>query len=229
MTGCESKASDGARTQPTIAGKLTRNEWQIRGGFSCSFQLGALSLQPNNGKVSDEQMQVSKNPGEGTSYVGQYGMLGYTWVIFEKFSVLFPRDGYLFSTKFLYFFCKVGIYFEEKFCICWTRWNPFTRNFLYFIPQSSCILHIKFLYISTWWVSFQEIYCSGWYCTSGWNQLKRSCQLSQTLLIDLNNHLLRTGLFTDLSWLKQLAIALLYISVDIWVLHPKNSILLKDM
>ena len=90
-----------------------------------------------------------KRPGEGTSYVGQYGMLGYTWVIFEKFSVLFPRDGYLFSTKFLYFFCKVGIYFEEKFCICRTRWNPFTRNFLYFIPQSCCILHIKFLYIST--------------------------------------------------------------------------------
>ena len=57
-------------------------------------------------------------PGEGTSYVGQYGMLGYTRVIFEKFSVLIPRDGYLFSTKFLYFFCKVGIYFEEKFCIC---------------------------------------------------------------------------------------------------------------
>ena len=90
-----------------------------------------------------------ENPGEGTSYVGQYGMLGYTWVIFEKFSVLFPRDGYLFSTKFLYFFCKVGIYFEEKFCICQTRWNPFTRDFLYFIPQSCCILHIKFLYIST--------------------------------------------------------------------------------
>ena len=86
-------------------------------------------------------------PGEGTSYVGQYGMLGYTWVIFEKFFVLFPRYGYLFSTKFLYFFCQVGIYFEEKFCICRTRWNPFTRNFLYFIPQSFCILHIKFLFI----------------------------------------------------------------------------------
>ena len=53
--------------------------------------------------------------------VGQYGMLGYTWVIFEKLSVLFQRDGYLFSTKFLYFFCKVGIYFAEKFCICRTR------------------------------------------------------------------------------------------------------------
>ena len=92
---------------------------------------------------------TSRPRGGGTSYVGQYGMLGYTWVIFEKFSVLFPRDGYLFSTKFLYFFCKVGIYFEEKFCICRTRWNLFTRNFLYFIPQSCCILHTKFLYIST--------------------------------------------------------------------------------
>ena len=80
------------------------------------------------------------NPrGGGTSYVGQYGMLGYTWVIFEKFSVLFPRDGYLFSTKFLYFFCKVDVYFEEKFCICRTRWNPFTRIFSVF--YSTKLLH----------------------------------------------------------------------------------------
>ena len=98
--------------------------------------------------------------------------------------------GTFFQQNFCIFFCKVGIYFEENFCICQTRWNPFARNFLYFIPQSCCILHIKFLYISTRWVSFQEIYCSGWYC-SGWNQLKRSCKLSQTLLIDLNNHLSR--------------------------------------
>ena len=100
--------------------------------------------------------------GEGTSYVGQYGMLGYTWVIFEKFSVLFREMGTFFQQNFCIFFCKVGIYFEENFCICQTRWNPFTRNFLYFIPQSCCILHIKFLYISTGWESFQEIYCSGW-------------------------------------------------------------------
>ena len=167
---------------------MTREAWRQRVGScvteSMVYQSQILTIVPRGG-------------GGGTSYVGQYGMLGYTWVIFEIFSVLFPRDGYLFSTKFLYFFWKVGIFFEEKFCICRTRWNPFTRNFLYFIPQSCCILHIKFLYISTWWVSFQEIYCSGWYC-SGWNQLKMSCQLSQTLLIDLNNHLLRTGLFTDL-------------------------------
>ena len=51
------------------------------------------------------------SPGGGTSYVGQYGMLGYTWVIFEKFSVLFRRDGYLFSTKFLYFFLQGGYLF----------------------------------------------------------------------------------------------------------------------
>ena len=86
-------------------------------------------------------------PGEGTSYVGQYGMLGYTWVIFEKFSVLFPRDGYFFSTKFLYFFCKVGVHFEENFCICQFRCNPFARNFLYFISQRCCILHITYFCI----------------------------------------------------------------------------------
>ena len=71
---------------------------------------------------------------------------------FEKFSVLFPRDGYLFSTKFLYFPVQVGIYFEENFCICQARWNPFSRNFLYIIPQSCCNLHIKLLYISARWV-----------------------------------------------------------------------------
>ena len=91
---------------------------------------------------------------------------------FWEISVLFPRDGYLSSTKFLYFFRKVGIHFEENFCVCRARWNPFPRNLLYFIPQSWCKnnqhLHIKFLYISARWVSFQEIYCSGW------NQLKTS-------------------------------------------------------
>ena len=54
---------------------------------------------------------ASMEPGGGASYVGQYGMLGYTWVIFEKFSVLFPRYGYLFSTKFLYFFLQGGYLF----------------------------------------------------------------------------------------------------------------------
>ena len=42
--------------------------------------------------------------------------------------VLFLRDGGLFSTKFLYFFRKVGIYFEENFCVCRTRWNPFAKK-----------------------------------------------------------------------------------------------------
>ena len=110
-------------------------------------------------------------PGGGrTPYVGRYVMLGYTWVVSEKFSEFFPRDGYRFSTKFLYFSFKVGIYFEEIFCICQARWNPLARKFLHFIPQSWCNLHIKFLYISARWVSCQEIYCSGW------NQVKRSAR-----------------------------------------------------
>ena len=130
----------------------------------------------------------------GTSYVGQYGMLGYTWVIFEKFSVLFPRDGFLFLTKFLYFFLQGGYLFWRKFLYLSNKMEPICKKFSVF--HSTKLLHfthkILFLYISTRWVSFQEIYCSGW------NQLKRSCRLSQTLLIDLNNHLSRTGLFTDL-------------------------------
>ena len=44
-------------------------------------------------------------------------MLGYTWVVFEKFSVFFSRDGYLFSTKFLYFSHEMGTFFQETFCI----------------------------------------------------------------------------------------------------------------
>ena len=85
-------------------------------------------------------------------------MLDHTWVVLGIFFLLFPQDGFLFSTKFLYFFCKVGIiYFEEKFCICQARLNPFATNFLYFIPQSWWNLHLKFLYISSRWVSFQEI------------------------------------------------------------------------
>ena len=111
-------------------------------GLETSLQ--ARGIYENNVTL---QAVLDNHPGKGTSYVGQYGMLGYTWVIFEKFSVLFPRDGYNFSTKFLYFFCKVGIYFEENFCICQTRWNPFARNFLYFISQSCYILHITYFCI----------------------------------------------------------------------------------
>ena len=116
--------------------------------------------------------------GEGHSlcWVVRYARLymGCFWEI--SVGLLFPQHGYLFSTKFLYFFRKVGIYFEENFCVCRARWNPFARNFLYFIPQSWCNLHIKFLYISARWVSFQEIYCSGWnqLKTSGANYLKLS-------------------------------------------------------
>ena len=56
-------------------------------------------------------------------------MLGYTWVVFEKFSVFFSRDGYLFSTKFLYFSHEMGTFFQETFCIFCARWVPFCRNF----------------------------------------------------------------------------------------------------
>ena len=92
----------------------------------------------NTGCVITVTIGLNKPPGEGggrgggTSYVGQYGMLGYTWVIFEKFSVLFPRDGYLFSTKFLYFFCKVGIYFKEKILYLSNKMEPIYTKFSVF-------------------------------------------------------------------------------------------------
>ena len=100
---------------------------------------------------------MHQHPGKGTPYVGQYVMLGHTWVVFEIFLYFFCEMGTFFQQNFCIFFCKVGIYFEENFCICQARLNPFATNFLYFIPQSWWNLHLKFLYISSRWVSFQEI------------------------------------------------------------------------
>ena len=56
-------------------------------------------------------------------------MLGYTWVVFEKFSVLFSRDGYLSSAKFLYFSHEMGTLFQETFCIFCARWVLFVGIF----------------------------------------------------------------------------------------------------
>ena len=49
--------------------------------------------------------------GARTSYVGRYVMLGYTWVVFEKFSVPFPRDGDLFFNKISVLFLQGGYLF----------------------------------------------------------------------------------------------------------------------
>ena len=85
-------------------------------------------------------------------------MLGYTWVVFEKFSVFFSRDGYLFSTKFLYFSHEMGTFFQETFCIFCARWVPFCRNFLVYIPKGGCHLRRIFLYFPARWVSFKRIF-----------------------------------------------------------------------
>ena len=125
---------------------LQNKDKDLLGIYQCGYNPFCVSL------LTDRHLKVRCRtdfvPGGGTSYVGQYGMLGYTWVIFEKFSVLFPRDGYLFSTKFLYFFCKVGIYFEENsvfveqdgthlqeiFCILFHKVAAFThKNFCIFL------------------------------------------------------------------------------------------------
>ena len=82
-------------------------------------------------------------------------MLGYTWVVFEKFSVLFSRDGYLFSTKFLYFFHEMGTFFQETFCIFCAKWVLFCRNFFVCFPKGGCHLRRIFLYFPARWVSFK--------------------------------------------------------------------------
>ena len=73
-------------------------------------------------------------------------MLGYTWVVFEKFSVLFSRDGYLFLTKFLYFFHEMGTLFQETFCIFCAKLVLFCRNFFVCFPKGGCHLRRIFLY-----------------------------------------------------------------------------------
>ena len=85
-------------------------------------------------------------------------MLGYTWVVSEKFSVFFSRDGYLFSTKFLYFSHEMGTFFQETFCIFCARWVPFCRNFLVYIPKGGCHLRRIFLYFPARWVSFKRVF-----------------------------------------------------------------------
>ena len=82
----------------------------------------------------ERKIIIYRNPGQWHSICRAVRYAGLYMGCFEEFSVLFRRDGYLFSTKFLYFFRKMGIYFEENFCICGARLNPFARNFLHFIP-----------------------------------------------------------------------------------------------
>ena len=52
--------------------------------------------------------------GGTTPYVGQYTMLSYTWVVLKAILVLFLPDGYLFSTRFLYYFPREVCIFLKK-------------------------------------------------------------------------------------------------------------------
>ena len=66
--------------------------------------------------------------GGDTSYVGRYVMLGYTWVVFEKF-LYFSARWVPFFNKISVFFCKVGIYFEVNFCILSSKIEPICKKF----------------------------------------------------------------------------------------------------
>ena len=70
-------------------------------------------------------------PGEGTSYVGQYGMLGYTWVIFEKIFCTF-------SARWVPFFNKISAFFSA-------RWVSILKKISVFVEQDGTHL--------------QEIFC----------------------------------------------------------------------
>ena len=80
-------------------------------------------------------------------------MLGYAWVVFEKFSVLFSRDGYLSSTKFLYFSHEMGTFFPRNFLYFLCKVGTFCRNFLVCFAKGGCDLCRNFLYFPARWVS----------------------------------------------------------------------------
>ena len=85
-------------------------------------------------------------------------MLGYTWVVFEKFSVLFSRDGYLFSTTFLYFFHEMGTFFQDTSCIFVQGGYFLVGILLVCFPKSGGRLRTIFLYFPARWVSFKRIF-----------------------------------------------------------------------
>ena len=75
---------------------------------------------------------MGQGPGEGTPYVWRYIMLGYTWVVFDKFLYFFREMCTFFSTKFQNFFSarwvsilkknsvfveQDGTHLQEIFCI----------------------------------------------------------------------------------------------------------------
>ena len=141
--------------------------------------------------INQNAVSVHPRGGHSLCWAVRYARLymGCFWEMFCTFSVRWvPRS------------------FQQNFCIFSARWVSILKKLSVLVKQDGThlqeifcisfqkvggILHIKFLYVSARWVSFQEIY------SSGWNQFKRSCKLSQILLIDCNNHLSRTGLFTN--------------------------------
>ena len=74
--------------------------------------------------------------GGGTPYIGQYVMLGYTWVALRKF---------------LYFFREMGTFFQQNFCIFSARWVSILKKLSVFVKQDGthlqeifCVLLHKF-------------------------------------------------------------------------------------
>ena len=89
-----------------------------------------LTVQPRGG---------GGGGGGGTSYVRQYWMLGYTWVIFEKFSVLFSARWVPFFNKISVFFLQGGYLFWRKFLYLSNKMEPIYKKFSVF--HSTKLLH----------------------------------------------------------------------------------------
>ena len=79
-----------------------------------------------------------QSPGMGTPYVGQYVMLGYTWVVFESF---------------WYFFREMGTFFQQNFCIFSARWVSILKKISVFAKQD--------------WIHLQQIFCISFHKIGG--------------------------------------------------------------
>ena len=128
--------------------QLPRSKWTTLSGnllFKAYRGLPVAPLAVKNGNLGFPHSQVQNVftfscslqhhhnfllPGEGTSYVGQYGMLGYHG---------------LFLRNFLYFFSDMGTFFQQNFCIFSARWVSILKKNSVFVEQDGTHL--------------QEIFC----------------------------------------------------------------------
>ena len=110
--------------------------------ISCVWSL--VRLQGSDKSTAYDKIDPKELPPHGrgvggTPYVGWYVMLGYTWVVFEKF---------------LYFFREIGTFFQQNFCIFSPRWVSILKKISVFVEQMEPICKKFSVFYSTKLVQF---------------------------------------------------------------------------